>query len=166
MKHEEVTVVVSLGVNVSREISVKYELLLDGHPIVFVSLFWWVWKTVDNFGVEELVESDTDGISDSHVVETLEVSGRKPLETDSDVSLVLSTMSSFEVGAVSISDVDSAVLLTLKEDERAVSPEEEVAREILPDRVCSLGKKKGIDVITTVISQNSGSTVVSMTSVW
>lgn len=115
-----------------------------------------MWKTVDNLGDEEPIESGNDGTSDSRVVETLEVNGRKLLDTDSDVSLVLSTMVYFVVGAVNISDVDRAVLLTLKEDEGVVSPGEEVAREMLPDKVCSLCKKKRVDVLTTVISLTSG----------
>lgn len=113
-----------------------------------------------------MVDSGVDCIADCHVVETLEMNGGKLLFTGGDVSPIFSTVESIEVDAVNISDVVKSVLLSLEVDEVIVSPEGEVTRGILPDRVCPLGKDKKADVVAAEILLNSDSLVVSMLGVW
>lgn len=75
-----------------------------------------MWKTVDVFGIEELVESGADCISDPNVVENLEVNGEKLPVTDSDGSPMLPRVVSAEVAEVNIWDVVRGVWLTLEGD--------------------------------------------------
>lgn len=125
----------------------------------------WVWEIVDVFGAGIPVYHGVDCISDCHVVESLEINGGKLLVIGSDVSPVFSTVVSIEVDAVNISDAIKGVLLSLEVDEATNSFEEDVARGILLDRVCPLGKDERADVVIAVILLFSDFLVVSVPGV-
>lgn len=75
-----------------------------------------MWKIVDVFGIEELVESGVDCIFDFNVVENLEVNGEKFLVIDSDGFFMFFRVVFVEVVEVNIWDVVRGVWLILEGD--------------------------------------------------